>query len=190
MPEVERTHYDASGRMGYTAIDRFRGSKCQEFLTRFRSKKEAEIVAGHLNSAYQRGREEMMEELAVLFAQEGGQFYINQMLMAANGPSDPVIVTRMVTERIDVAPAPEPRDLRLDSLPYFQPDDEKEFKDSYRPGETLCRNHACAAKGTPHSHTERDIRSEVVPLPPLPHNPSLGCCAEHFNASPGNPVSP
>lgn len=123
MPEVERTNYEASGRMGYTAIDRFRGDKCQEFLTRFRNKKEAELVAGHLNSAYQRGREEMMEELVYLAKHPGGIFYINQMLMAANDPMEPVTVTRLVSDMAD-------------------------------------------------------------------HERTLACCAEHFNASPGNPVSP
>lgn len=130
MPEQKRTKWRVVEHLKYAAIHRFINDEETGPAELISSQPKANEIAKLLNSAYQTGREEMMAELAELFAQEGGQFYINQMLMAANGPSDPVIITRMMTERVDVAP----------------------------------------------------VREE--------HEPSLGCCAEHFNASPGNPVSP
>lgn len=184
MPEMERTNYEASGRMGYTAIDRFKGRKCQEFLTRFSSKKEAELVAGHLNRAYQLGREEMMEELAELASHEGGIFYINQMLMAANDPMCPVTVTQMISDMAEHRR----RYLELNAkFPNVNAEEESELDDLREllriPDPFVERNSATWNALEAGAAASRSLRESD-------HEPSLGCCPEHFNKSPGNPVSP
>jgi hypothetical protein len=154
MSETERTHYEASRRYNYSGVDRYKGNRCERMILLTSVMKGKEIAA-HLNNAYQRGREEMMEELAWLLDQPGGQFYINQMLLAASGKIHSAVqITKWITERVDVG------------TPELSP--------TWGDGTTDLEVIAQRQK----AYDDAQMANEMDE-----YEPSLGCCAEHFEKS-------